>query len=342
MQTLKIVIIGGGVGGLAAANTLIDEGLSPLIIEAGNYPAYKVCGEFVSPEALPVLRKWGINPTRKIDSIKFKNINNDSFTLRIKNPGGSLSRTDLEGALRKRVLDNGITLYEGVRVLNIEKFNNDYKIFLSNNEVIQTEKILISAGRFFSKNGKKPETKYVGYKAHFTGKKINSLIMHMHSDGYFGFLPLEDGTINVTLLQKRGKDHVLKAMNKHLENLSIWEPGWIKVEAPDFGIKDNPLEKNIYYLGDACASIPPITGLGVTLALLSGVVAGKTCLTLSSEKYQKLWIKNFKKPIKIGILIHKLSLYRLTLPLFFIINRLNNSLSHFFFTRTRVAQLYYV
>lgn len=341
MQSVKIVIIGGGVGGLSAANSLLDEGQSPLIIEAGNYPAYKVCGEFVSPESLPILKKWGIKPTRDINSIEFKNKKEKSFCLNIKKNGGALSRTDLEDALRKRVIENGLTLYEGVRVINIERVFNQYQLTLSNEQNILAEKILISAGRFFNKHGKKPKSRYVGYKAHFTGKKIDSLIMHMHPDGYFGLLPLEDGTINVTLLQKKGKDHVFTDMQKHLKNLSIWEPGWIKVEAPKFGIKDIPVEKNIYYLGDACASIPPITGLGVTLALLSGVVAGKTCQTLSAEDYKKLWLKNFKQPIKTGLFIHNLSLFSATLPLFFVLNRINNNISEFFFTRSRVTQLYY-
>jgi flavin-dependent dehydrogenase len=162
----------------------------------------------------------------------------------------------------------------------------------------------------------------------------------MHPGGYFGFLPLEDGKINATLLQLKGQDQVFEEMKKHMKDLSIWEPGWVKVEAPGFGIKKIPVEKNIYYLGDACAAIPPITGLGVTLALLSGVVAGKTCLKLNSEEYKKLWIKNFKRPIKTGLFIHKLSLHSFTLPLFFILNRLNNSLTQFFFRRTRVSQLY--
>ncbi|MCW8931261.1 MAG: hypothetical protein OQL19_13595 [Gammaproteobacteria bacterium] len=338
MQSIKIVIIGGGVGGLSAANALIDEGQKPLIIEAGTYPAYKVCGEFVSPEALPILKKWGIKPTRSINSIQFKNKKEKSFLLKISKHGGALSRTDLEDALRNRVLENDITLYEGVRVLHIDKSDDGYKLILSNDKIIHTEKILISAGRFFTKNGKKPETKYVGYKAHFTGKQIDSLIMHMHPDGYFGFLPLEDGKMNVTLLQKKGQDHVFEEMKNHIKDLDMWESGWVKVEAPNFGIKKNPIERNIYYLGDACASI---TGLGVTLALLSGVVAGKTCQSLSSNEYKKLWMKNFYNPITMGIFIHRLSLHSLTLPLFFLLNRINTQITHYFFTKTRVKRLYF-
>ncbi len=62
------VIIGGGVAGLCAANYLTDAGLRPLIIESGNFPSHRICGEFLSHESLPILQNWQIPITNNIVS----------------------------------------------------------------------------------------------------------------------------------------------------------------------------------------------------------------------------------------------------------------------------------
>jgi flavin-dependent dehydrogenase len=36
------VIVGGGIAGLCAANQLCDQGITPLVIESGDYPSHKI------------------------------------------------------------------------------------------------------------------------------------------------------------------------------------------------------------------------------------------------------------------------------------------------------------
>src|SRR5687767_4629356 len=53
------VIIGGGPAGCAAAITikLASPSANVLLLEKGSYPRHKVCGEFVSPEAVELLKR---------------------------------------------------------------------------------------------------------------------------------------------------------------------------------------------------------------------------------------------------------------------------------------------
>src|SRR5215475_12655947 len=53
--TYDLIVIGGGPAGASAAITAARKGASVLLLERGTFPRHKVCGEFVSAEALDLL-----------------------------------------------------------------------------------------------------------------------------------------------------------------------------------------------------------------------------------------------------------------------------------------------
>ncbi len=55
-----VVIAGGGLSGLALGLLLRREGVPVTIIEAGEYPRHRVCGEFISGRGLDVLDRIGL------------------------------------------------------------------------------------------------------------------------------------------------------------------------------------------------------------------------------------------------------------------------------------------
>ena len=57
-----VLIIGGGLAGLTTAIHLSKQNVKVLVIEKQKYPHHKVCGEYVSNEVLPDLKKLGVNP----------------------------------------------------------------------------------------------------------------------------------------------------------------------------------------------------------------------------------------------------------------------------------------
>src|SRR5437899_12568811 len=50
-----LIVAGGGPAGSAAAITAVRKGARVLLLERGRLPRHKVCGEFVSAEALELL-----------------------------------------------------------------------------------------------------------------------------------------------------------------------------------------------------------------------------------------------------------------------------------------------
>ena len=71
-----VAIIGGGLAGLSLSIDLKKRGYSVLVIEKGNYPRHKVCGEYISMESHDYL--LSICPT--ITSYELPFINNFKLT----------------------------------------------------------------------------------------------------------------------------------------------------------------------------------------------------------------------------------------------------------------------
>lgn len=63
-----VAIIGAGPAGCAAAITIktIDPRASVLLLEKDGFPRHKVCGEFISPEALDLLERLAGNAAAEI------------------------------------------------------------------------------------------------------------------------------------------------------------------------------------------------------------------------------------------------------------------------------------
>jgi 2-polyprenyl-6-methoxyphenol hydroxylase-like FAD-dependent oxidoreductase len=52
-------VVGGGPAGVMAAVAAMREGAGVRIFEKSAFPRHKVCGEFLSPAILPLLRRAG-------------------------------------------------------------------------------------------------------------------------------------------------------------------------------------------------------------------------------------------------------------------------------------------
>jgi flavin-dependent dehydrogenase len=59
-QRFDVAIAGGGPAGASTALRLARAGFSVAVLESRRMPRFKPCGEFMSPECLPMLRELGV------------------------------------------------------------------------------------------------------------------------------------------------------------------------------------------------------------------------------------------------------------------------------------------
>ena len=61
MVRKPVLVIGGGLAGAGLAVTLASAGRAVTLVERETQPHHKVCGEFVSAEAMLYLRDLGLD-----------------------------------------------------------------------------------------------------------------------------------------------------------------------------------------------------------------------------------------------------------------------------------------
>ncbi|MFT5255874.1 MAG: flavin-dependent dehydrogenase, partial [Candidatus Paceibacteria bacterium] len=84
---VEVLIIGGGLAGLTAGIHLSQQGFDVLLIEKYAYPHHKVCGEYVSNEVLPYLKRLGVDPikngAKNISSFEISNIKGELLSTKL-------------------------------------------------------------------------------------------------------------------------------------------------------------------------------------------------------------------------------------------------------------------
>lgn len=345
------LIIGGGIAGLAAANQFIDRGADVTLIEEGSYPAHKICGEFLSPEALPLLAKWDIFPKVTIGAIRFVFAHKE-WSMPLKENTASIPRFVLDAALAERAREKGVRMITGAKVLHIER-GGHYEVTLASGDKIQAPALFLSAGRLMGKltNQGPPPFCYVGVKAHFSDLPIkNELVMHLMPGAYMGIAPFSANEANVAGIiacssqeAKNPKDYFRSFLERpeSLPLKTMLTKGkclfeeWLSGPIPEFGLRNPPQWENAYFLGDAAGVIPPATGNGLAMGLTSGIMAADFALKGSYEAYRKEWKRVFGGRIRRGKLLHALFLRPTLARTIPHISRIFPSLPQFFFRATR-------
>lgn len=320
----EFVIIGGGLAGLCAAIRLTELGARPLLIEAGSYPAHKVCGEFLSPEIIPTLTRLGVSPI----SLTYTRLHAASTCLSFSfpTPAGSLSHFSLDKQLADQAQAQGAMIYTQTRVQQLipkTTTHSVHEITLHDGNQIQARHLLIATGRIPGMHARTFEPTYLGIKAHFQDIPMEQCLEMFSLPGaYLGIVPIENGHYNVAGLIKKvianrfktpallmefmAQSHPL--LEAYLSRGKMLFPEWMHTDVPHFGIKSTPTWKDTYFMGDAIGTIPPACGGGLALAISSGYLAAEYARASKYEEYQKNWLKHFGSPIKWGKGLHAIFL----------------------------------
>ena len=320
MKFSDVVLIGAGPAGTSAAIFLARQGLSVTIIDQARFPRDKVCGEFISPAADPILADLGIlNDLQKLSPQRLKGVYISAYgkeELHIDYPpmpGGSESPTSLsiprktlDNLMLDKVRDAGVQvleehrvddfIFEGDRVVGVQGKDPEGKRYKFR------AKVTVDAGgrnaislRRMSLKRPAPGGR-AALAAHWRGafKLENYCYMHISSPGYTGIAKTGREHVNVVLIvdpkilkdchpENFYREMVLKNPLR-AELLKGAEP-MERVRVVESLAFDTKLPScgGLVLAGDAMGFIDPFTGEGIYLALRSARIASDVVLEALSE-----------------------------------------------------------
>ena len=334
-----VIIVGGGLAGLTSAIHLSKFKQRVLLIEKNTYPKHKVCGEYISNEALPYLNSLGINPikegAKKITKVHVSTIKGSLIKGDLPLGGFGMSRYFLDELLANKALSNGvIILHDSVESINFK--DNLFCVQTKTLEVFQSK---ITIGAFGKRsvldlkmNRKfiKKKSPYLAVKLHVKGDFPENLVaLHNFKGGYCGVSKVENNSINLCYITKYDsfKKHknittfqeqvVFK--NKHLrkiftESKPVFEKP-LTISQISFEAK-RPVEDHIIMCGDTAGMIHPLCGNGMGMAIASARLASTLILKFLNgeiparevleKQYIREWNKEFKTRLKAGHFIARL------------------------------------
>lgn len=326
----KYLIIGGSIAGLSAAIRLSELDEKVVLLDAGKIPSNKVCGEFISPECHEILKRWSINIPISIPVMNMFS-KNKRFKYNLPIAAKAIKRLDLEQKLLDKAVAMGVEVLLNKPVDDIlySKNKDDcFTVKTSDGSKFFPKELIIAAGKLHSSIQtvlpvNKMKFKYVGFKAHVKYSwKRNHLDMYTFPSGYIGMIPVDNNLVNIaclikfeefekysnvsSCLQNIIKDYKNTDLEKCISEADFELTNWIEARIPKFGVRDMPTRDNVYYVGDAAASLYPATGDGLAMAITSGEMVGEYAKNQNYKEYQDDWSKRYLTRIKWGNILHKI------------------------------------
>jgi flavin-dependent dehydrogenase len=312
-----LIVIGGGPAGTAAAITAARAGASVLLLEHGRLPRHKVCGEFVSAEALALLRALLELQAAVVDQaprIPAARIFLDSRQLRaaVDPPAASISRRDLDLALWCAAERAGVE----TRAQTPAQQVSGAAPFL-----VQTAQGSVPARSVIDASGRwstlRPRSlpqgrKWLGLKSHFReAEPPASVDLYFFRGGYCGVQPVGQEVINVSAMVRAEAATSLPGVFALHPALALRSAGWqpageVVTTSPLLFQAPEPLRNTVLLAGDAAGFIDPFVGDGIALALRSGAAAAQALLPF--------WRGEI--PLPAAALAYRQSYRRMFLPVF--------------------------
>jgi len=339
--TADALVVGGGLAGGALATALAEAGRSVVLLEREAGPHDKVCGEFLSREAILYLNKVGVDPLAlgacRIHSVRLS-AGAAIATVRLPFPALSLSRRALDHALLNRAAAAGADIRLGARVQSLEAGGGAWRARLSTGAEIRGGAAFLATGKHDLRGWPRPDGlqgDLIGFKMHLTlspdqaARLAGHVELALFRGGYAGLEPVEDGLANLCLLVRRSSyaalgqswDSLLAAMRTDnamlADRLDGARPAWerpLAIFSIPYGyVRRNggdPEADQLWRLGDQAAVIPSFAGDGMSIALHSARLAATYYMRGETPgAYQHRMARDVGTAVRAATLLSQLSVH---------------------------------
>lgn len=320
------------------------SGHSVLVCEKQQYPHHKVCGEYVSAEVVPYLKKLGVSlnaaNTVSIDTLQLSTVSGKSIKGGLPLGGRGISRFALDNLLYESALTRNIPFVFG-NVTAIQFGDNLFEVRTAPGSVFSAKMVIGAYGKR-SNLDKHLNRAFIGKKSHWLGIKShysykyfpdNLVALHAFEGGYGGLSKTETGAVNFCYLASYNSFRIENDVHKFNENvvsrnpfLRVFLEGAEPLFKEPLAIaqvsfeKKETVKEHVIMCGDTAGLIHPLCGNGMAMAIHSAKLASELIhryLTDSTfdrntmeKRYTTLWRKNFGYRLWMGRQLQSLLLHR--------------------------------
>ncbi len=290
----EVLILGGGVAGCAASIALARRGRNVTLIEREPTPRHKVCGEFLSGEALEDLEALGIAVGAlgavPIDYVRLAAARR-AAEAPLPFPAASLTRKALDTALIAEAITAGVRVIRGRSVQSLKRSaTNVWQATLDDGTTQEAPTAFLATGKHDLHGHARPKDRqrWVAFKMYFRLARAQAADLERASElmlypgGYGGIQPVQGGIANLCCVVQR--QHLARAghrwegflakMQQDCPHLAMRLAGAEALLAKPIAITHIPYgyirrtsEDGLYCIGDQAAVIPSFTGDGISIAL---------------------------------------------------------------------------
>jgi flavin-dependent dehydrogenase len=315
---MQPLIIGGGLAGAAAAIDLARAGQRPLLLEREGAPHDKICGEFLSGEAVAALAALGCD-ARRLGAVPIARV--ELWAGRRHVAAGlpfaalSLSRRVLDAALLEATEAAGAEVQRGVAVRSLAG-----QTAHTSAGPVQARHLLLATGKHDVRGLPRPAgPDEIGLKMYFRAPALHRQLggtvrVVFFAGGYAGLQPVEGGRLNLCLLVAGAHYRQAGAWPALLDRL-LREPGLagladaeqllprpLAISRVPYGHLARDAHDGLWRLGDQAAVIPSFCGDGMAIALESGrLAAAMLAAGASAGAYQAALLARTRRPVRLAM-----------------------------------------
>ena len=291
---VDVAIVGAGPAGSTLAAFLAQRGVRVALFDRDVFPRDKLCGEFLSYDALPILAPLGV--LEAIDVSGAPHIercrvigSKRTYEFALPHPARGVSRMFFDDLLLRTATANGAQRFDGQTVTSLQE--------------IDATVIAGAWGRWgrFDQQLRRGfvrdrSHRNFGFKRHYlpASPRGDSIDLYSFSRGYLGVNAVEGGITNICglvhasrLTGHKGRwdafIETLRAEERQLDALyAAHEPaqeGYLSSEPVIFRAR-SAVEGGVFMIGDASGVIDPLTGNGMAMAIQSALLAAPMLLRL--------------------------------------------------------------
>ncbi len=337
-----VVIIGGGLAGLALSIQLAKADYNVALFEKEKYPFHKVCGEYISFENWNFLEELGLPLSDwSLPVIKHLTISapNGNFIQNDLPLGGfGISRYKIDAALANIARLSGVEVFEENKVSDVAFENQMFSVqsssFSCKAKIVcgsfgKRSNLDIKWKRNFTLKKNDKLNNYIGVKYHVqTNFPSNEIALHNFKNGYCGISQIEENKYCLCYLTNaenlRISNNSIAEMEKNILRVNPFlekifssseflfaEP--VIISQISFE-KKTKIENHILMLGDAAGMITPLCGNGMSMALHASKIACKhidsflkqnTSRHEMEQDYTDEWNRFFSKRLLAGRIIQR-------------------------------------